>query len=101
MAISNLYSIWDWKDTRKEINFEDARSLASDKWNLDNVCFFPFGEFQKFFTCLLVFLILIPLDAPMPDGIGIFRLVSKFSLVFFGSYLIFLYLEIDRSRLVF
>ncbi|KAJ6812430.1 WD repeat-containing protein 89-like protein isoform X1 [Iris pallida] len=33
-------SIWDWKDARREINFEDARMLASDKWNLDNIDYF-------------------------------------------------------------
>ncbi|RWW65684.1 hypothetical protein BHE74_00026993 [Ensete ventricosum] len=32
-----LCSIWDLKDTRREVNFEDARSLASEKWNLDHV----------------------------------------------------------------
>lgn len=33
-------SIWDWKDTKREVNFEDARSLASDKWNLDDIDYF-------------------------------------------------------------
>ncbi|KAJ6811659.1 WD repeat-containing protein 89-like protein isoform X1 [Iris pallida] len=33
-------SIWDWKDERREINFEDARSLASKNWNLDHVDYF-------------------------------------------------------------
>ncbi|KAF6136419.1 hypothetical protein GIB67_019302 [Kingdonia uniflora] len=29
-------SIWDWKDGRNEINFQEARTLASDSWNLDH-----------------------------------------------------------------
>ncbi|CAL9052126.1 WD repeat-containing protein GTS1-like [Musa acuminata AAA Group] len=33
-------SIWDLKDTRREVNFEDARSLASEKWNLDHIDYF-------------------------------------------------------------
>ncbi|CAK9175313.1 unnamed protein product [Ilex paraguariensis] len=33
-------SVWDWKDARIEANFEDARSLASDSWTLDNVDYF-------------------------------------------------------------
>ncbi|GMP87706.1 hypothetical protein CsSME_00039968 [Camellia sinensis var. sinensis] len=33
-------SIWDWKDARIEVNFEDARSLASDCWTLDHVDYF-------------------------------------------------------------
>ncbi|XP_020253663.1 WD repeat-containing protein 89 homolog isoform X2 [Asparagus officinalis] len=33
-------SIWDWEDTRREVNFENARSLASDKWNLDDIDYF-------------------------------------------------------------
>lgn len=33
-------SIWDWRDGRRDINFEDARTLASDKWNLDQIDYF-------------------------------------------------------------
>ncbi|XP_058083270.1 WD repeat-containing protein GTS1 isoform X2 [Magnolia sinica] len=33
-------SLWDWKDARKESDFQDARSLASDSWNLDHVDYF-------------------------------------------------------------
>ncbi|CAN6347507.1 unnamed protein product [Urochloa humidicola] len=33
-------SIWDWNDGSRELNLEDARSLASDKWNLDHVDYF-------------------------------------------------------------
>lgn len=33
-------SLWDWKDSNQEANVEDARSLASDKWNLDDVDYF-------------------------------------------------------------
>ncbi|XP_054803964.1 WD repeat-containing protein GTS1 isoform X1 [Prosopis cineraria] len=33
-------SIWDWKDARNEVNFTDARSLASEGWSLDNVDYF-------------------------------------------------------------
>ncbi|KAJ7977554.1 WD repeat-containing protein 89-like protein [Quillaja saponaria] len=32
--------VWDWKDARNEANFADARSLASDSWNLDCVDYF-------------------------------------------------------------
>nr|CAB3461944.1 unnamed protein product [Digitaria exilis] len=30
-------SVWDWNDGSRELNIEDARSLATDKWNLDQV----------------------------------------------------------------
>ncbi|XP_021907109.1 WD repeat-containing protein 89 homolog isoform X2 [Carica papaya] len=30
-------SIWDWKDARLEVNFENARSLASESWTLDDL----------------------------------------------------------------
>ncbi|WOK98656.1 WD repeat-containing protein [Canna indica] len=33
-------SIWDWKEGRREVNFQNARSLASEKWNLDDVDYF-------------------------------------------------------------
>ncbi|XP_042392517.1 WD repeat-containing protein GTS1-like isoform X1 [Zingiber officinale] len=33
-------SIWDWRNARREVNFEDARSLASNKWNLDDIDYF-------------------------------------------------------------
>ncbi|RAL42111.1 hypothetical protein DM860_011894 [Cuscuta australis] len=33
-------SVWDWKDERVEATFEDARSLASKNWNLDEVDYF-------------------------------------------------------------
>ncbi|KAH7862225.1 hypothetical protein Vadar_001647 [Vaccinium darrowii] len=33
-------SVWDWKDARIEVNFEDARTLASDSWALDHVDYF-------------------------------------------------------------
>ncbi|XAR61327.1 hypothetical protein NMG60_11034999 [Bertholletia excelsa] len=33
-------SIWDWKEGRLEVNFEDARSSASDSWGLDHVDYF-------------------------------------------------------------
>nr|CAB3465741.1 unnamed protein product [Digitaria exilis] len=32
-----LDSVWDWNDGSRELNIEDARSLATDKWNLDQV----------------------------------------------------------------
>ncbi|KAL5201869.1 hypothetical protein ABZP36_036223 [Zizania latifolia] len=33
-------STWDWNDGSRELNIEDARSLATDKWNLDHVDYF-------------------------------------------------------------
>ncbi|KAF7804846.1 WD repeat-containing protein GTS1 [Senna tora] len=33
-------SIWNWKDARNEVNFSDARSLASESWTLDHVDYF-------------------------------------------------------------
>ncbi|XP_020588453.1 WD repeat-containing protein 89 homolog [Phalaenopsis equestris] len=33
-------SIWDWRDGRTDIYFEDTRTLASDKWNLDHIDYF-------------------------------------------------------------
>ncbi|KAF5189438.1 Wd repeat-containing protein gts1 [Thalictrum thalictroides] len=33
-------SIWDWKDSRNEVNFQDARTLASDSWTLGHVDYF-------------------------------------------------------------
>ncbi|XAR58455.1 hypothetical protein NMG60_11013850 [Bertholletia excelsa] len=33
-------SVWEWKDAKLEVNFEDARSLASDSWALDHVDYF-------------------------------------------------------------
>ncbi|KAM0933092.1 putative transcription factor WD40-like family [Dioscorea sansibarensis] len=33
-------SIWDWRDSARQINFEEARSLASDKWNLEQIDYF-------------------------------------------------------------
>jgi hypothetical protein len=34
----NYYcSVWDWTDGFRELNMEDARSFATDKWNLDHV----------------------------------------------------------------
>ncbi|XP_077226536.1 transducin/WD40 repeat-like superfamily protein [Tasmannia lanceolata] len=33
-------SVWDWNDARKDADFHDARSLASDSWNLDHVDYF-------------------------------------------------------------
>ncbi|KAL0920177.1 hypothetical protein M5K25_009295 [Dendrobium thyrsiflorum] len=33
-------SIWDWRDGRRDINFEDTRTLASDQWNLDHIDYF-------------------------------------------------------------
>lgn len=32
-----IYSTWDWKDARQEVALENARLLASEGWNLDNV----------------------------------------------------------------
>jgi len=32
-----LPSIWNWKDGSNEGNFLDARTLASESWNLDHV----------------------------------------------------------------
>ncbi|XP_014495315.1 WD repeat-containing protein 89 homolog [Vigna radiata var. radiata] len=32
--------IWNWKDGRNEGNFSDARTLASESWNLDHVDYF-------------------------------------------------------------
>ncbi|TVU51611.1 hypothetical protein EJB05_03051 [Eragrostis curvula] len=33
-------SIWDWNDGTRELNIEDARSMATDRWNLDHVDYF-------------------------------------------------------------
>ncbi|XP_065861321.1 WD repeat-containing protein GTS1 isoform X1 [Euphorbia lathyris] len=33
-------SIWDWKEARNVTNIQEARSLASDCWTLDNVDYF-------------------------------------------------------------
>jgi hypothetical protein len=33
----NFCSIWDWNDGTRELNMEDARSMATDKWNLNHV----------------------------------------------------------------
>ncbi|KAL6643452.1 hypothetical protein ACP70R_018218 [Stipagrostis hirtigluma subsp. patula] len=33
-------SIWDWNDGTRELNIEDARSMATDGWNLDQVDYF-------------------------------------------------------------
>lgn len=33
-------SVWDWNDGRVEVNFEDARTLASESWALDNIDYF-------------------------------------------------------------
>ncbi|KAH9730398.1 WD repeat-containing protein GTS1 [Citrus sinensis] len=33
-------SIWDWKDGQNVASFENARSLASDSWTLDDVDYF-------------------------------------------------------------
>ncbi|KAL3517450.1 hypothetical protein ACH5RR_020039 [Cinchona calisaya] len=33
-------SVWDWKESIMEVNFEDARSLASDSWTLGHVDYF-------------------------------------------------------------
>ncbi|XP_062203683.1 WD repeat-containing protein GTS1-like [Phragmites australis] len=33
-------SVWDWNDGTRELNVEDARSLVTDRWNLDHVDYF-------------------------------------------------------------
>ncbi|KAK3136500.1 hypothetical protein QOZ80_5BG0436770 [Eleusine coracana subsp. coracana] len=33
-------SIWDWNDGTREFNMEDARSMATERWNLDLVDYF-------------------------------------------------------------
>ncbi|XP_052139259.1 WD repeat-containing protein GTS1 isoform X1 [Oryza glaberrima] len=33
-------STWDWNDGSRELNIDDARSLATDRWNLDHVDYF-------------------------------------------------------------
>ncbi|XP_078440910.1 transducin/WD40 repeat-like superfamily protein isoform X2 [Wolffia australiana] len=33
-------STWDWNDARQELGFDNARSLASENWNLENVDYF-------------------------------------------------------------
>lgn len=33
-------SVWDWSDGAREMNIEDARSLATDRWSLDQVDYF-------------------------------------------------------------
>ncbi|EXB36417.1 WD repeat-containing protein 89-like protein [Morus notabilis] len=33
-------SIWDWKEARSEVNFPDARLIASNAWNQDQVDYF-------------------------------------------------------------
>lgn len=32
-------SMWDWPDAQLVADFPDARTLASESWNLDQVCF--------------------------------------------------------------
>ncbi|CAL5194463.1 unnamed protein product [Lathyrus oleraceus] len=39
--------IWDWKDGRNEVNFSEARSLASESWNLDHVDYFVDCHYSK------------------------------------------------------
>ncbi|GAU11213.1 hypothetical protein TSUD_342030 [Trifolium subterraneum] len=39
--------IWDWKDGRNEVNFSDARTLASESWNLDHVDYFVDCHYSK------------------------------------------------------
>ncbi|MED6135951.1 Protein gts1 [Stylosanthes scabra] len=34
------FGIWDWKDGRNEVIFSDARTLASESWNLDQIDYF-------------------------------------------------------------
>lgn len=31
-------SVWDWRESKIESNFQDARSLASNSWTLDHAC---------------------------------------------------------------
>ncbi|CAN6468911.1 unnamed protein product [Victoria cruziana] len=33
-------SVWDWEDSQREADFQDARTLASDSWNLGHVDYF-------------------------------------------------------------
>ncbi|KAL5060552.1 hypothetical protein RYX36_032156 [Vicia faba] len=40
-------SIWDWKDGRNEVNFSEARTLASESWNLDHVDYFVDCHYSK------------------------------------------------------
>lgn len=40
-------SIWDWKEGKREVNLEEARSSASDRWNLDHVDYFVDCHYSK------------------------------------------------------
>ncbi|XP_038981741.1 WD repeat-containing protein GTS1 isoform X2 [Phoenix dactylifera] len=40
-------SIWDWEEGKREVNFEEARSSASDRWNLDHVDYFVDCHYSK------------------------------------------------------
>ncbi|XP_020231738.1 WD repeat-containing protein GTS1 [Cajanus cajan] len=39
--------IWNWKDGRNEGNFSDARTLASESWNLDHVDYFIDCQYSR------------------------------------------------------
>ncbi|WJX79763.1 Protein gts1 [Trifolium repens] len=39
--------IWDWKDGRNKADFSDARTLASESWNLDHVDYFVDCHYSK------------------------------------------------------
>ncbi|XP_047327522.1 WD repeat-containing protein GTS1 [Impatiens glandulifera] len=45
-------SVWDWKDGSNVVLFEDARSLASNKWSLDQVDYFVDCHYSKEDDCL-------------------------------------------------
>lgn len=40
LTLIETLSIWDWKDGQNAANLENARSLASDSWTLDQVDYF-------------------------------------------------------------
>ncbi|CAL0302425.1 unnamed protein product [Lupinus luteus] len=39
--------IWDWKNGTNEVNLSDARGLASESWNLDQVDYFVDCQYSK------------------------------------------------------
>ncbi|KAG0449982.1 hypothetical protein HPP92_027132 [Vanilla planifolia] len=70
-------SIWDWVDGRREMNFEDARSMASNKWNLDHIDYFVDCHYSEVEDGLWVIggtgagsLGFFPVSCKPPFGIG-------------------------------
>lgn len=70
-------SIWDWRDGRRDIDFEDTRTLASDKWNLDHIDYFVDCYYSETDDCLWVIggtgagtLGYFPVSCTAPGSIG-------------------------------